>query len=382
MRALRYITALGLLPMLVATGCGGGGGGDGGSGEVPTYGTTNLPGRLVVQSATGPATAFDLRNGQRASWPSSRTGGNDWYGSTDPGFMLRLGAGGPNGTQIAERIRTTDWTATGATINLPGSFTRPKVSPNGKYILTFWQPGSDPAQLRLTIFSTETGEIVKRGSQLDGEIVSSSPAGWLPDGRYVYLAGRRLFESSPTMAESILRATLSALPSNSASGNDADIKSNGSQLSVSPDGQKIAFSWTAPRPGKENTDDSNIWVAQADGTGLHQLTSPSDPTSPLRFNYGNATWSPDSQWVAAALYMGGVSVAPIFPPDQSFPGVPGGIVGATGCALNPVFVLPASAEKVAIRWPTYDTRYGLKVRNTSGTGGQWVSACSTIHWVQ
>ena len=390
MRALRYITALGLLPMLIAAGCGGGGGGSSdsttpppssGSGELPTYGTTNLPGHLVVQSATGPATSFDLRTGQRASLPTSATGGNTWYGSTNPGLMLRVSNGGPNGTQIAERVRTTDWTAVDAPTNLPGSFTRPKVSPDGKYILTFWQPGSDPAQQRLTIFSTESGQRVKQGSQLDGELVTSSPAGWLPNGHYVYLAGRRLYESSPEANGSTLVATLSALPDNSASGNNIDVKSNGSQLSVSPDGQKIAFSWTAPRPGS-NSDDSNIWIAQVDGTGLHQLTSPPDSTSPLNFVYGNATWSPDSQWVAAALYMNGVSIAPIFPPDQSFPGVPGGIVGATGCAVNPVFVLPASAEKVAISWPTYDARYGLKVRSTSGTGGQWISACSMIQWVQ
>ena len=235
--------------------------------------------------------------------------------------------------------------------------------------------------VRRSIFSTETGQIVKQGSQLDGEIVTSSPAAWLPDGRYLYLAGRRLFESSPTATNSTLRATLSALPDNSASGNNIDVKSNDSQLTVSPDGQKIAFGWAERRDGGP-TYDRNIWVANVDGTDLHRLTSPTEPSSALSFGYGNATWSPDSKWVAGVLNMGAVNVAPIFPPDQSFPGIPGGIIGATGCGLNPVFVLPANANKVAVSWPTYDVKYGLKVRNASGTGGQWVSACSTIQWVQ
>lgn len=388
MKSFRTLAALSAIPLLVVWGCGGGGGddtvtpgpGNGGTGEVTTYGTTNLPGRLVVQSANGPATAYDLRTGQRATLPTSATGGNDWYGSTDTASLLRLSDGGPNGTQVAERIRTTDWTVAGTPTNLPGSFTRPKVSPDGRYILTFWQPGADPAAQRLTIFSTETGQVVKQGSQLDGEIVTSSPAAWLPDGRYLYLAGRRLYESSPTVTASTLRATLTALPDNSLSQNNIDVKSNGSQMAISPDGQQIAFNWGGPRGTV--TGDMNIWVVQVDGTGLRQLTSPPDPNSALTFVYGNPTWSPDSQWVAGALYMGGVSVAPVFPPDQSFPGVPGGIVGATGCSLNPAFVLPATASKVAISWPTYDVRYGLKVRDPSGTGGQWVSACSTIQWVQ
>ncbi len=393
MRALRYIAAVGLLPMLVAAGCGGGGSGGAGdessaapspgnaSGEVPTYGNTNLPGRLIVHMTNEPANIYDLRTGQGTKLPTSPTGGNSWIGSTDPELLLRMSPGGPNGARILERIRTSDWTLAGNATNLPGHFTRPKISPDGRYILTFWNADGDPEETRLTIFSTETGKIVKQGSQLDGSIVISTPAAWLPDGRYLYLAGQRLYESSPTTNTSTLRATLSALPDNSTSGNVIDANSLGTELDISPDGQKIAFDWDAPR-GNGFTREANIWVAQVDGTGLHQLTAPSNPSSGLSFNYGNATWSPDSKWVAAGLYMSGVTVAPIFPPDQSFPGVPGGIIGATGCNVNPVFVLPADADKVAISWPSYDVKYGLKVRNASGTGGQWLSACSTIQWVK
>ncbi len=39
--------------------------------------------------------------------------------------------------------------------------------------------------------------------------------------------------------------------------------------------------------------------------------------------------------------------------------------GTTGCALSPSFVLPVEAVKVAISWPSYDKKYGLKGRNAS-----------------
>ena len=391
MKVPRYLASTVAFSLLLAAGCGGGGGDDGnssaapppgnGSGEVPTYGNTNLPGRLLVQATTGPSTVYDLRTGQGTKLPMGLTDRNSWTGSTNPEQVLRMSNGGPNGSKIVERIRTSDWAVAGNAINLPGSFGRPKVSPDGRYILDFWNADGDPEETRLTIFSTETGQIVKQGSQLDGKIVANSPAAWLPDGRYLYLAGRHLYESSPSANTSTLRAVLTGLPDNSFSGNPVDASSGGTQMSVSPDGQKIAFSWTARRDGHPS-DDTNVWVAQVDGTNLHRMTSPTDPASALAYTYGNATWSPDSKWVAAVLYMGGVTVAPIFPPDQSFPGVPGGIIGATGCGLNPAFVLPAEAENVAISWPSYDAKYGLKVRNPSGTGGLWVSACSTIEWVK
>ncbi len=385
MNVLRHLAAAASFPLLLAAGCGGGGGNDGGtppdngdsSQQVTTYGNTNLPGRLILSVVEGPATIYDLRTGGSAKLPTSATGGNNWNGSTNPGTIVRMSGGGAGGKRIAERLRTSDWTAIGPSALLGGSFNRPKVSHDGRYILTFWMPGSDPEERRLTIFNAETGEIVKSGSPLDGKTVVDSPAAWLPDGRYILLVGRDLYVSSPTANADTLVATL-PLPDNSVF-QDGRSQSGFSQLTVSPDGQKIAFDWDVRR---RNTADSHIFVANVDGTGLHQLTAPPDPSSPLNFSYGSASWSPDSRWVAAALYMTGSTVAPIFPPDQSFPGVPGGIIGSTGCATNPVFVLPADANQVAISWPAYDLKYGVKVRNSSGTGGQWLSACGAVQWVQ
>jgi Tol biopolymer transport system component len=390
MKALRSLTATAMLPLLIAAGCGGGGGEGGGetvtpppqdgggtSVQVNTYGDTNLPGRLLITARTGQASVYDLRTGQRTAAPASALGGNNWNGSTNPKTMVRVSIGGPGGKEVLERLNTSDWSAIGASTLLGGNYRSPRVSPDGRYILAFWNPGEDLEDKLLTIFDAETGNIVKRGSELDGETVISIPAAWLPDGRYVYLVGRTLRVSSPTSTTSTVVATL-PLPDNSVF-QDGNYQSGFSKLTVSPDGQKIAFDWDVNRG---TTADWHIFVANIDGTGLHRLTAVPDPTNPIQFVYGSMSWSPDSRHIAAAVYMNDSVVAPIFPPDQSFPGVPGGIIGSVGCGTNQVFVLPVEANQVAIPWPAFDTKYGIKVRDASGTGGKWLTACGSMHWIE
>jgi hypothetical protein len=387
MKNLRSFAATAMFPLLIAAGCGGGGEGEpaaqapstggGMPADVNTYGNSNLPGRLILASLEGEASVYNLRTGQRANVPASTLGGNNWNGSTNPQTIVRLSGGGPGGKRVLERLKTSDWSAIGPATLLGGNFLYPRVSPDGRYILTFWNPGEDVSDDRLTIFDAETGAIVKRGSELDGETVVASPAAWLPDGRYVFLVGRTLRISSPTSTTSALVATL-PLPDNSVF-QDGNYQSGFSKLTVSPDGQKIAFDWDVDRG---TTADWHIFVANIDGTGLHQITAPPDPKNPLQFVYGSMSWSPDSRHIAAAIYMGGSTAAPIFPPDQSFPGVPGGIIGSVGCGTNQVFVLPAEADQVAIPWPAFDPKYGIKVRDASGTGGKWLTACASVQWVE
>jgi hypothetical protein len=214
------------------------------------------------------------------------------------------------------------------------------------------------------------------GSALDGKTVISAPADWLPDGRYVYLDGRRLYVGSPTSTTDQLVATLD-LPDNSVLQDGAN--SIGVELSVSPDGSHIAFHWGVMRAASDG--DRHIFVARIDGSGLHQVTAPPDPTSALDFAYQYPSWSPDGQWIVATLYMNGSTVAPIFPTDQSFPGVPGGVIGTTGCSTNPVFALPRDAQKVQMSWPAVDPTRNIKVLNDDGNGGRWLTSCGTVYWI-
>jgi hypothetical protein len=385
MRFAKLLACLAAPVLLLACG----GGGDSSDGAPPpapgpgsqatTYGNGTLPGKLVVNSSAGPASVFDLRTGRRVALPrSTNTADPDkdrWAvgsGATAARWYLNVGLSGRAPVTLFD---TTTWQAI-RELSFPTEFRAPVPSPDGRYLLTFWQDvanGETSADERLTIFSATTGDVVKRGSQLDGVLILSSPVAWLPDGRYVYLAGNKLFVSSPISATSQLVATL-ALP-----GAGAALPSAfGSSLAVSPDGSKLAFTWS--EAARNTSTDTHIWVVNLDGTGLRRLTAAPDSTSALNFIYGSPTWSPDGQWIAGALYMSGTSIAPVYPPDETV--APAWqVAGATGCSSNPVFVLPANAENRPISWPLYDAKYGVKVINAANNGGEWISACDTIAWI-
>ncbi len=393
MRLLRLLTGIAVLHMLAVPGCGGGGGdGDVASGsttgpgpdvEVTTYGTTNLPGRLLVNNPSGDTQIFNLRTGQRSALPKLANAKDRWTKGASTDTLLRWQVHADREGEVpVSFFNSNTWTQSRADLPIWASFQSPKLSADGKYILTFWHDGSQGVfsdeKNPLTIFDVATGKPVKRGSMLpEDETVISSPAAWLPDGRYLYLAAEKMYISSPSRTTSDLIATL-ALPDNSAM-QDGDFVSGTSQVVVSPDGKKVAFTWAEPRGTGW---DRHIWVVNVDGTGLHRLTQAPSNLTTLSIGYASPTWSPDSAWVAGVIYMDGSVIAPIFPLDQSFPGVPGGITGSTGCGSNPVFVLPASANRVAVSWPQYDVKYGVKVRSASGgSGGQWVSTCGEIAWL-
>ena len=386
MNSRRYPAAAVALSLLLIAGCGGGGGSDDASTapangnsppEVTTYGDTNLPGRLLV-TTSGPASLYDLRTGQPLTYPTPSDTGHNWTVTTGGAALSRLTSLG-NDTFSIDLVSSSDWSRVGGPTIIRGKIVPPKASPDGKYLLTFWQAPDDAVNdpNPLTVFDVATGKVVKRSSRMSTEYVLGHPAAWLPDGRYIYLAGRNLYASTPTSQTEELLATYD-LPDNSVF-EDGRYTAAGADLVVSPDGKNIAFEWSVRRAN--GVRDLHVWVANVDGSGLHRLTEVQDLDDALSYAYGKPTWSPDGKWVGAGLYMTSTTVAPIFPPDQSFPGVPGGIIGTTGCALSPSFVLPVDAVKVAISWPAYDKKYGLKVRNASGTGGQWVSTCASINWL-
>ena len=215
--------------------------------------------------------------------------------------------------------------------------------------MAFWNnsaAGEIITEQKLTIFDASSGAVVKRGSRLNSSsIVHARPAAWLPDGRYVYFVRNSLYVSSPTSADDTLIAQLD-LPANG-----LDTITQG-DIAVSPDGSRLAFNWTEPRDGGiEN--DSNLWVANVDGTGLRRLTTAPDPNSALDFRHGSPTWSPDGKWVAGILYMSGV-VFGLPPgwccdndPEAAYPYT---VIGGTGC-IDQVFVADADGPPIALAWP-------------------------------
>ena len=376
---LATLAVLATLAALVGAGCGGGGGGSsggggGGTGSVTTYGSTTLPGRLIVNSGVGGATAFDLRTGQRASLPASSTDPehDSWSVGANTTTLLRLNQNlGPTQIEIAF-INATGFAAARAPIRMSDRVSTPHLSGDGRLVLTFWSNKSaNESNNYLTVFDAATGAVVERGSLLNGFSVTGDPAAWLPDGRYVYFVEKSLYVTKPGSPDADLIADLTSLPGSASTG----IASG--RMAASPDGKRLAFNWVEARKGGISND-SNLWVVNLDGTGLRRLTSAPDPTSPLDYSHGSPTWSPDGKWVAGVLYMSGVSTAPVFP-EAPFGG--DRVTGTTGCA-DQVFVVNVDRPEVALSWPSFDSAHGVKVAAATGAGGQWLGTCGgTISWV-
>lgn len=390
------------------TACGGGGS-DGGStttpppigGETPntppvtpstptfkTYQNTTLPGRLVVNSPLGDATVLNLQTGGTSPLPASgikatnSADGDQWQSTAASAVLLRFnstqlaGDGAPNvRVSVYDGVSSTtasvSWKVSG---RIHGT---PLVSPDGKQALAFYSatPGADP---RLSVWDMQSGNMLKQGSVLDGEIIMDTPAAWLPDGRYVYLAGNRLVASSATASSDTELARLTGLPSNNAA-NWQGYVSGQSTLAISPNGKRVAFSWSEQRGVSI---DKHIWVANIDGTALHRLTKVSDADSPLDFRFLSPSWSPDSLWVVALLDMHATATQPLFP-GTLYDEIPAPLTvsGTTGCSNSQVLVFSATADQETISWPTLDASHGVKSKTTAGLPA-WLTSCSPVSWTQ
>ncbi len=323
-----------------------------------TYGTRYLPGRLVVEKGAQVGTAFraaafDLTTAQRTVLPmSARPDGDNWWASSN--LLLRVRTG--TDETLIDLFRDSDFTLT-RTVSLPASVRNPRLSPDGKQLLAF-------SGRTLTIFDATDGHVVDTTDAFDDQIVIGMPATWLADGSYAFLLGKTLYRARPGAAATEL-ATLALVGPTPSSVLNND-------LAASPDGRRLAISWR-----DLDSEDADLWVVEADGSDLRRLTR--SPASALEFTHANPTWSPDSRWVAAALYMSGTSSAPTYP-DEPFLG--DRIIGSTGC-IDQVFVVPAEGPTVELDWPSFDATYGLKVAAPSGRGGQWLSTCGgELGWLR
>lgn len=347
--------------------------------DMAGYRDTQLPGRLVVNSNLGDGFVFNLRSGERLALPrlmaSGRNASKDiWTAGSGPLVLRWYSNIGERGKVPLFVFDSRTWRPLGE-LKVNAQFIMPKLSPDGRYILSFWRnlsEGEGPDDVRLTVFDTRSSRPVKRGSRLDGKLMLGNLADWLPDGRYVYRAARKLYVSSPTAGSDRLLAEL-PLPDSVITGGSTA----GGAVSVSPDGTRLAFTMGESRGSSRDT---HIWVVNLDGTGLHRLTSAPNPRSGSNFNFGSPTWSPDGKWVAGVLDMKGAVSAPVFPPGDTI--APASqIIGTTGCGTSPVVVVPANADRVPISWPAFDARYNVKVKAPSGRGVQWLSSCGSIAWL-
>lgn len=365
-------------------GCGGGGSSDepgsggGGDGAVHTFGDSTLPGRLLVNAPDGRAAQlFDLSSGDRQALPDSAKSAeaDRWTASADGTVLLRWNTADWRTAFPVSFFQASSLSSVRMDLDLGTELDQksPLLSPDKTMVLSYFGDGATVDE-RLTIFNSVSGEVLKRGSQLDDADVITEPYAWLPDGSYVYLSAQKIYTSSATSSTSRLLATL-ALPNNNVLDGGGYVAGH-SSLAVSPDGTKLAFTWWERR--NSITFDNHIYVVNLDGSDLRRLTAVADPNDALSYGFGSPTWSPDGQWLGFVLFMSGTTASPVWP-DEPFLG--GRVTGTTGCSSSPVYVLPANGPEVAFAWPALDRSHAVKVKDASGSGGQWVSSCGRIRWL-
>jgi hypothetical protein len=357
------ISATLLAAMLAACGGGGGGGGTGssptgtpgtGTGNDTGTGTGTSPGTGTGPSAGSPAqlqglllgspfpgaqsydaAELDLAadalsplpksahslsaNAQPDAWSVSASAGStgdlvrvDTVGDVD--FFDRKTLARTGGFSLSAIAGTTQ----------PSFWSEVKVSPDGQHVLAYWKSDFHQDEPLLAVFD-RSGNVVQQGSPVDYDVQSYWHAfDWLPDGRYVFLAGPTLVTA--TVGNLTAQTQAVTLPSG--------VSGRGAELSVSPDGQSFAMKLGVSLPDSQGNQVTRglMFVTDSTLSNVRQLTTMTARAQADDGAVGHSTplWSPDGKFIAFSI---------------AFPAVGYGF-SAPGCPE--VIVLPASSQNVAI----------------------------------
>ena len=302
----------------------------------------------------------DLRSGATRLLPRSRAnphqGGWDLWWASAPVAQTLLRVNSLGDVEFLDRdsLRPVGGFSLAS---LPGTrrpqfFGDVKLSPDGRYVLTYWKRDIRQEDPELVIFDRQ-GRIVESGSPLDYEPLPLLGAfDWLPDGRYLYLAGKRIAVrqiGNPKYLVAPLR-----LP--------PDVDVNHASVAVSPDGRHLALALAHDivNGQRVRVGYNLLFLSALDGTGLHQVTQPSAIMLDHGISMGHTdpVWSPDGRWVA-------------FTPRQ------GGAYGAAhyGNPCVDVLALPVDTGLATIDGLRDPPSLQLQA------GGAPVVSCSTVQWV-
>lgn len=350
--------------------CGGGGGGGptpgnpdpgnpGNPDPGPTGATPTDQGRLLYDPGAGKyLTRLNLQNGQAVELPKSELAGSYlnmrdyWYvGTSGRGDLVREDKNGKvsfhDRTSLAATAGGFDIARLAGT-DQPALYGSTRLSPDGTYVLSYFKANYRSDQPALTVMDRQ-GAIIEAGSPLSYDRNEVRDAiDWLPDGRYVYLAGARIVIARP--GQGIVGQVPLALPAGASLAN--------SSLRASPDGQRLLLTL---QTSVNATDYGLLYTVNLDGSNLRQLTAPSArlQQSQLRSFHAGATWSPDGRWIAFAAR--GVN-----------PAAPGNF---DPCA--PVIVLSSEAATFAVDGISDPADKKLTL-NTGNGGKQVVVDCGGI----
>jgi hypothetical protein len=162
-----------------------------------------------------------------------------------------------------------------------------RLSPDGNFLLTYFRLNYRSDFPIMTVMRRD-GTIVQSGSSYEYDrFWHRYLIDWLPDGgRYVYMAGEAIVLSS--LSEGVISHTPITLPTN--------VTLEGGSLRASPDGKRLLLALGNTIEGTVYT---VLFTINIDGTGLRQLTKPSERLIKSAVRMGlNSAWSPDGKWVA------------------------------------------------------------------------------------
>ena len=169
----------------------------------------------------------------------------------------------------------------------------PRLSPDGQYVLTYWMRDVRAVAPELTVFDRQGHELRQVRGPADGNNQRVESFAWTPrKGRFVFLDddGINICQlDTPRCLTAPLRLPPGVGP-------------KGASLDVSPDGQHLALvlgQFWRDSSGR-NHGHSVLFAARLDGTGLHQLTTPSKELQDSGTDIAplNPRWSPDGRRIA------------------------------------------------------------------------------------
>lgn len=272
------------LPMATAFGADGGG-----SSAAPRVG------RLFVNTNGADGyVQLDLRSGRLTPLPTSplsrRRGPDAWQGNATGSAFVRVDPYGSlaflegKGFSMIGQADLSPFAGSG---NKPRFASGVRLSPDGQLVMGYLWPSENARQPKLFV-NTLRGRQVDGDSPLDYNRANYDNAtDWLPDGRYVYLAGPELVIAKP--GGGIQQRVPLRLPSG--------IAAAGGELRASPDGRRVLLTLNTPL-GRANF--RSLYTAELTDGVVRPLMLPSAGVVQLGVsqNVMGATWSPDGRWVA------------------------------------------------------------------------------------
>lgn len=317
-----------------------------------------LPGKLLIRDGRNGAfetSLIELASGKTQKMPRSQlsrsqTSADSWASGhpAGSGTLLRTD---PLGNMAFMDGRTLNVLAAIDLVplrqrGLDPEFRSAIPSPDGKLLLGYWQPNYE-GKPRLYVIAREL-KLIENGSPLRYRTDEASFAvDWLPDGRYVYLAGESLVVAKP--GGGIISQTRLDIP--------AGVDPGGGFLKASPDGQHVLLTLYT----RDDVPLGLLFSARIGDTKLQLLTQPAPRmlNGSVRLSLQSATWSPDGRWIAFVTR--GVN--------------PGAMGFYQSCQT--VQIIPFDGAPHTVGGIDDEARYALRLPGEKKA----LEACGTINWL-